>query len=101
MPPPVPVAYLLIHTGLSDSPDEFQSYLDANWDGVPGDTVYGAELLVTSGNRGEAQLTPKGMPAVRLCLDRLQEISAGGATLQIADPRLNSVFRRSDQYLAF
>jgi len=54
MPPPVPVAYLLIHTGLSDSPDEFQSYLDANWDGVPGDTVYGAELLVTSGNRGEA-----------------------------------------------
>ena len=54
MPPPVPVAYLLIQTHLSDSLDEFQSCLDANWDGVPGDTVYGAELLVTSGNRGEA-----------------------------------------------
>jgi len=41
------------------------------------------------------------MPAVRLCLDRLQEIGVGGATLQIADPLLNSGFRRSDQYPVF
>jgi hypothetical protein len=80
---------------------EFEDYLAANWDGARGQTVFGAEIIVANGNRGEVLLEPGTMAGVRLYLDRLQEIGVGGVTVQIADPLINPGYPRSDEYLAF
>ena len=99
--PAPPSSFVELYNSLSGALGEFEDYLASNWDGTQGGTVFGAELLVANGNRGEVLLEPATMAGVRLYLDRLQEIGVGGVTVQIADPLLSPGYPRSDEYLAF
>ena len=100
-PPPPPTSYEDLYASLSDALSEFEDHLAANWDGARGETVFGAELIIANGNRGDVLLQPATMAGVRLYLDRLQQIGVGGVTVQIADPLLSPGYARSDEYLAF
>jgi hypothetical protein len=100
-PPEPPASFGELYAELSEALGEFESYVAANHDQSQGDTIFAAELLVANGNRGEALLEPGTMVAVRLYLDRLEEIGVRGVTVQIADPLLDPAYARSDEYLAF
>lgn len=100
-PPAPPASYEDLYASLSDALTEFEEYLAANWDGSRGQTIFGAELIVANGNRGEVLLEPATMAGVRLYLDRLQEIGVGGLTVAIAEPLIHPDYPRSDEYLAF
>jgi hypothetical protein len=99
--PPVPDEYRAIYDNLSESLDLYQQELAVSWEGVAGNTVFGAELIVANGNRGERLLLPHAMQSVRLNLDRLQEIGVGGVSVQISDPLLRPDYPRSAEYLAY
>ncbi len=99
--PSVPDEYRSLYESLADSLQGFHDHLAEHWDGSTGPTVFGAELLVASGNRGEVLLRPATMVAVRLYLDRLQELGLQGVSLQISYPLLRPDFPRSAEYLAF
>jgi hypothetical protein len=86
---------------LSKSLDSYHEKLAADWDGETGDTIFGAELIVANGNRGEKLLLPHAMQSVRLNLDRLQEMGVGGVSVQISDPLLRPDYPRSEEYLAY
>ena len=101
VPASVPDEYRAVYGSLDESLESFHEYLDQNRDGAGGDTVFGAELLVANGNRGEVLLVPATMAGVRLYLDRLQEIGAKGVTVAISYPLLRPDFPRSAEYLQF
>jgi hypothetical protein len=99
--PPIPEEYQDLYERVSENLDRFQETVDAQWGGQTGDTVFGAELIIANGNRGEALLLPETMQAVRLFLDRMLEVGVGGVTLQISDPLLSPDYSRSVEYLEF
>jgi hypothetical protein len=99
--PPIPEEYQALYDSLSQNLDRFQETLATQWDGESGATVFGTELVVANGNRGEILLMPETMQAVRLYLDRLQEVGVGGVTVQISDPLLSPEYPRSVEYLDF
>jgi hypothetical protein len=99
--PPIPEEYQVLHHSLSQHLNHFQETLALRWNGEPGSTVFGAELIIANGNRGEVLLLPETMQAVRLYLDRLQEVGVGGVTVQISDPLLSPEYPRAAEYLDF
>src|SRR3972149_6367679 len=57
-PPAPPSSFVELYNSLSGALGEFEDYLASNWDGTQGGTVFGAELLVANGNRGEGLPEP-------------------------------------------
>jgi len=98
---PVPDEYRALYAELEEALNTFQDYLAAHWDGATGSTVFGAELLVANGNRGDVLLQPVTMDAVRLYLDRMQGLGIGGVSVEISYPLLRPDFPRSSDYLEF
>jgi hypothetical protein len=97
----VPEEYQALYDGLKESLEGFHDYLNERWDGSPGPTVFGAELLVANGNRGDVLLHPVTMDATRLYLDRLQELGVRGVSVAISYPLLRPDFPRSAEYVQF
>jgi hypothetical protein len=69
-PLPVPEEYEGLYHDMEDVLAVAEARLAGGWDAAPASTVFGAELLVASGNRGALLLLPQTMAAVRLYLDR-------------------------------
>ena len=65
------------------------------------DTIFGAELIVANGNRGEALLEPSTLDGVKLYLDRLYAMGVRGVKNPIPYPLLAESFPRSQEYLEF
>lgn len=97
----IPTEHQLLYANLEWNLERFSATLQERWDGTPGNTIFGAELLPANGNRGESLLHPTTLPTTRLYLDRLQEIGVGGVSIQISYPLLDRDFPRSDEYLSF
>jgi hypothetical protein len=100
-PAPVPDAYRSLYDSLDNDLAAVEDYVASLPSDSAASTLFGAELLVASGNRGQALLGPQTMSVVELSLDRLQEIGVDGVTVQIADPLLAREFPDSEAYLAF
>jgi hypothetical protein len=98
--PSVPPDYQPVFDGLSAILAGWEARLAA-MEAAAGETIFGAELLVANGNRGEALLQPSAMAGVRVYLDRLQELGAGGVTVAISDPLLWPTYPQADAYAAF
>lgn len=97
----VPAEYQALYTELETNLNNFHNRLNNQWDGHRGNTLFGAELITANGNRGEALLEPVTLVVTGLYLDRLQEMGAGGVTVQLSYPLLRGDFPRSDEYLSF
>ncbi len=71
-----------------------------DWGGYEG-TIFGAELLVVNGNRGEDLLEPRVLPATALTLDRLKELGVRSVSLSIPYPLLTSVYPKTPELRDF
>ncbi len=80
---------------------EAAGYLEENWDGETGDTVFSAELIVANSNRGEALLDPATLYSIGITLDSLQTLGVKAINLSIGYPLLDPSFPRSQEYLDF
>ena len=64
-------------------------------------TIFGAHLLSANGNSGSALLNSQNMDAIKLTLNRFQELGIQGVTVTLSFPLLDSSFPQSAQYLVF
>jgi len=96
----IPTEYSSIYTNLKAALDQFNAFLDKQ--GNPkNSTVFGAELLPANCNRGEDLLRPGVISAVKLYLDRLQELGIQGVTIPIHYPLYTPQFPRFTEYVSF
>ncbi len=63
--------------------------------------IFGAHLLLANANSGPALLNPQTMDAVKLNLNRFQELGIQGVTVTLSFPLLVPGFPQSAQYLTF
>jgi len=99
-PPAVPGEFEDLYSLLGHTMEEFVAQLgpcERSQDGP----IFGAELLVANGNRGERLLEPATSEAVQLSLDRFEELGLRGVTLQISTPLLLPDYPRNDEYAQF
>jgi hypothetical protein len=97
----VPEEYADLFDELDLSLREAASYLEENWDGEKGDTLFSAELIVANSNRGEALLNPATLYAIGITLDSIQLLGVKAINLSIAYPLLKPSFPRAQEYLDF
>ncbi len=96
----VPSEYSSIYSNLQKTLDQFNTFLDKEGD-AKNSAVFGAELLPANCNRGEGLLKPGVMSAVKLYLDRLQELGVQGVTIPIHYPLYTPQFPRFTEYVSF
>jgi hypothetical protein len=97
----VPDEYADLYEELESSLAEAAGYLQREWDGETGDTVFSAELIIANGNRGETLLEPATLYAVGITLDGLQVLGVGAINVSIGYPILEPSFPRAQEYLDF
>ncbi len=97
----VPPAYTDLYTNLKTRLDTYEATLDRQLPPRSGPVVYATELLVANCNRGEALLRPGTMDAVKLCLDRFQDMGISGVTVAVHYPLFDPAFPSRDEYIAF
>ncbi|RJP26120.1 MAG: hypothetical protein C4536_16165 [Actinobacteria bacterium] len=97
----VPEKYADLYNELDLKLGEAASYLEANWDGSKGDTIFSTELIVANSNRGEALLNPATLYAIEITLDSIQTLGIKAVNISIAYPLLTLSFPRSTEYLDF
>lgn len=95
--PPIPSEYQGIYNELSRSLDEFESTIDASWDGVRGPVTLGATLMGADSHRGAGLLDPDTVQGTLLELDGLEALGVGAVTLRIHFPMLYEPFMGSPQ----
>jgi hypothetical protein len=96
----VPSEYSTVYANLQKTLDQFNTFLDKQG-GPKNPTIFGAELLPANCNRGEELLKPGVISAVRLYLDRLQELGVKGVTIPIHYPIYVPQFPRFSEYVSF
>ena len=99
-PPVVPPEFEDLYRLLGQTLDEFGAQLGA-CEPSPDRPIFGAELLVASGNRGEKLLEPATFETVQLSLDRFEELGLRGVTVQISTPLLVPDYPHNEDYARF
>jgi hypothetical protein len=97
----VPPQYQYLYATLSKHLAYWEGRLESEHTEPAGSPTFAAELLPSNGNRGAALLEPMTIVAVRLYLDRLQELGVEGVTVQISDPLLWLDYPQNDAYADF
>ncbi len=97
----VPDAYQPLYSYLASALDATKAAVDARQPATPVPLTYGAELLPANGNRGQALLDPRTLPATLLYLDRLQQLGVQGVTVAIKYPLYTSRDLHFQDYRAF
>jgi hypothetical protein len=97
----IPELYNLIYNQLDENLTKAEKYLQENWDGHIGDTVFACELLGGNSNKGPLLLTEQNWESVLIWLDMLEWMGVDAVSLCISYPILVPDFPRSDEYLDF
>ena len=96
----VPDEFKSTYANLTGALDLYNTYLNSQT-GAKYPVTFGAELLTANSNRGPDLLQPQVLLAVKLYLDRLQELGVKGVTIPIHYPLYTSGFPRYSEYVAF
>jgi hypothetical protein len=97
----IPELYNPIYNQLDENLTKAEKYLQENWDGHIGDTVFACELLGGNSNKGPLLLTEQNWESVLIWLDMLEWMGVDAVSLCISYPILVPDFPRSDEYLDF
>ena len=97
----IPTGYQKTYIALEKKLDDFDGYLNSNWDGKKHDVIFGSQLLVANAHRGKELLTRKSYKGILLYLDRLQSLGIQGVTISIGYPILAADFPNSGKYVSF
>lgn len=100
-PASVPDEYGALYEELSGNLTEFSHLLTVQQGIGFKPLTFSAELLPANANRGEALLEKQTLEGVRVFLDALQSLGAGGVKVTIAYPLLTPNYPRNSEYKEF
>ncbi len=99
--PSAPAQYADLYAMLDARLRTIDSLVNSQWSGAKHDVIFSAELLPANANIGEALFRGQTWAAVRLNLDRLQQLGVRGVKVAVKYPVLMPAFPRSAEYLEF
>ena len=99
--PSVPQHYQNLYTTLNSEIGQFANTNSQVSHTTTTKPIFGAHLLIANGNTGTALLNPQIMDAVKLNLNRFQELGIQGVTITLSFPLLVPSFPQSARYLTF
>jgi hypothetical protein len=97
----VPSEYEQLYSDMSKKLNDFDIYLNSQWDGTGRNITFGAELLSANCHMGERLLTEENYRGVLVYLDSLQSMGIQGVKIAIDYPLLTPDFPNYDGYVKF